>query len=147
MSLRSPDDVPALFENGAAEHVIGAGLPKLRSAMHPDTVFTFADRDLVTLYPTVMDAVRTFSCAERQGPRHRTHRRGHTPFTEVVAKALGLSALRIVETGGDLYGSERQQWDSGNNAAALEPAWSTTATPGPIPCCARPASRSSPSVR
>lgn len=26
-----------------------------------------------------------------------------------------------METGGDLYGSERQQWDSGNNAAALEP--------------------------
>lgn len=48
-----------LFETGAAEHVIVAGLPKLRSAMHLDTVFTFADRALVTRYPTIVDAVRT----------------------------------------------------------------------------------------
>ncbi|MFF2126178.1 arginine deiminase family protein [Streptomyces olivochromogenes] len=65
----------ALFANGAAEHVIVAGLPKLRSAMHLDTVFTFADRDLVTLYPAIMDAVRTFSLRPSdKAPRHRTHR-------------------------------------------------------------------------
>jgi arginine deiminase len=39
----------ALFEQGAAERVVVAGMPKLRAAMHLDTVFTFADRDLVTL--------------------------------------------------------------------------------------------------
>ena len=33
---------------GAAEQVIGAGMPKLRAAMHLDTVFTFCDRDIVT---------------------------------------------------------------------------------------------------
>ena len=27
----------------------------------------------------------------------------------------------VIETGGDVYQSERQQWDSGNNAVALEP--------------------------
>jgi arginine deiminase len=112
----------ALFENGAAEHVIVAGLPKLRSAMHLDTVFTFADRDLVTLYPTIMDAVRTFSLRPSdKAPGIELTDEGARSFTEVVAKALGLSELRIVETGGDVYASERQQWDSGNNAVALEP--------------------------
>ena len=43
------------------------------------------------------------------------------PFTEVVAAALGLGSLRIVETGGTKYDSERQQWDSGNNLVAVEP--------------------------
>ena len=38
-----------------------------------------------------------------------------------VAEALGLSKLQASETGGDVYQSERQQWDSGNNAVALEP--------------------------
>ena len=38
-----------------------------------------------------------------------------------LAQSLGLSELRIIETGGDVYQSERQQWDSGNNAVALEP--------------------------
>jgi arginine deiminase len=39
----------------------------------------------------------------------------------VVAEALGLPKLQVIETGGDVYESERQQWDSGNNAVALEP--------------------------
>lgn len=42
-------------------------------------------------------------------------------FVDVVAEALGLPALRVIETGGDVYQSERQQWDSGNNAVAVEP--------------------------
>jgi arginine deiminase len=42
-------------------------------------------------------------------------------FVEVVRTALGLQELRIVETGGSIYDSERQQWDSGNNLVAIEP--------------------------
>ncbi|NEA98386.1 arginine deiminase [Streptomyces sp. SID13726] len=112
----------ALFADGAAEHVIVAGMPKLRSAMHLDTVFTFADRDLVTLYPAIMDAVHTFSLRPSdKAPGVDLVDEGSTPFVDVVAKALGLPELRVVETGGDVYASERQQWDSGNNAVALEP--------------------------
>jgi arginine deiminase len=43
------------------------------------------------------------------------------PFVEVVAASLGLGSLRVVETGGTAYDSERQQWDSGNNLVAVEP--------------------------
>ncbi|MEU6255731.1 arginine deiminase [Streptomyces sp. NPDC047043] len=112
----------ALFEQGAAEHVVVAGMPRLRSAMHLDTVFTFADRDLVTLYPAIMDGVHTFSLRPSdRAPGIDITDEGSTPFVDVVAKALGLPKLRIVETGGDVYASERQQWDSGNNAVALEP--------------------------
>ncbi|MFH8663878.1 arginine deiminase [Streptomyces anulatus] len=112
----------ALFEQGAAEHVIVAGMPKLRSAMHLDTVFTFADRDIVTLYPRIMDGVRAFSLRPSDlAPGIEITDEGSTAFTEVVARALGLPQLRVIETGGDVYASERQQWDSGNNAVALEP--------------------------
>jgi arginine deiminase len=112
----------ALFQGGAAERVIVAGMPKLRSAMHLDTVFTFADRDLVTLYPAIMDSVHTFSLRPGdKAPGVEITDEGSRAFTDVVAEALGLSGLRIVETGGDVYASERQQWDSGNNAVALEP--------------------------
>ena len=112
----------ALFDQGAAEHVVVAGMPKLRSAMHLDTVFTFADRDLVTLYPAIMDGVHAFSLRPGdKAPGVELTDEGSTPFVDVVAKALGLPRLRVVETGGDVYASERQQWDSGNNAVALEP--------------------------
>lgn len=112
----------ALFAQGAADHVVVAGMPKLRAAMHLDTVFTFADRDVVTLYRKIVDAVHTFSLRPADtAPGLEVIDHGTTPFVEVVADALGLKELRIIETGGDAYASERQQWDSGNNAVALEP--------------------------
>ncbi|MFF3690176.1 arginine deiminase [Streptomyces sp. NPDC002187] len=112
----------SLFENGAAEQVVVAGMPKLRSAMHLDTVFTFADRDVVTLYPHIMDAVHTFTLRPSdRAPGLDVADEGSRAFVDVVARALGLPELRVIETGGDVYASERQQWDSGNNAVALEP--------------------------
>jgi arginine deiminase len=112
----------ALFENGAAERVVVAGMPKLRAAMHLDTVFTFADRDVVTLYPTIVDGIHTFSLRPSdRSPGVEVTDEGSKRFVDVVADSLGLRELRVVETGGDVYASERQQWDSGNNAVALEP--------------------------
>ncbi|MFI1678117.1 arginine deiminase [Streptomyces sp. NPDC020607] len=112
----------ALFANGAAERVIVAGMPKLRSAMHLDTVFTFADRDIVTLYPKIMDDVHAFTLRPGDGPAGVSITdEGSRTFVDVVTGALGLSSMRVIETGGDVYASERQQWDSGNNAVALEP--------------------------
>jgi arginine deiminase len=112
----------ALFGQGAADRVVVAGMPKLRAAMHLDTVFTFADRDVVTLYSTIVDAVHTFSLRPSDAaPGIEVTDEGSTPFVDVVAESLGLSELRVIETGGDVYQSERQQWDSGNNAVALEP--------------------------
>ena len=112
----------ALFRQGAAERVIVAGMPKLRSAMHLDTVFTFADRDIVTLYPAIMDQVRTFTLRPDDGePGFRVIDEGGAAFTDVVASALSLPKLHVIETAGDNYESERQQWDSGNNAVALSP--------------------------
>jgi arginine deiminase len=112
----------ALFRQGAAERVVVAGMPKLRAAMHLDTVFTFADRDLVTYFPGIVDAIHTFSL--RPGDNEHGMEvtdEGDRAFVDVVAESLGLAQLRAVETGGDVYASERQQWDSGNNAVAVEP--------------------------
>ena len=112
----------ALFAEGAAEHVVVAGMPKLRAAMHLDTVFTFADRDIVTLYPTIVDRIHTFSLRPDDRPPgvHVTDEENRS-FVDVVAGSLGLPKLNVIETGGDVYASERQQWDSGNNAVAVEP--------------------------
>ncbi len=112
----------SLFAQGAAEKVVVAGMPRLRAAMHLDTVFTFADRDVVTLYPTIMDGVHTFVLHPSDSDTGvDVEDRGEGSFTKVTAEALGLDGLRVIETGGDAYLSERQQWDSGNNAVAVEP--------------------------
>ncbi len=110
-----------LFAEGAAEKVIVAGMPKLRAAMHLDTVFTFADRDVVTIYPDIIDNVQTFMLLPSDQAPGVDVVAETKPFVEVVAAALGLGSLRVVETGGSAYDSERQQWDSGNNLVAVEP--------------------------
>ena len=108
----------ALFDKGAAERVIVAALTKDRAHMHLDTVFTMLDHDAVTLYPKVTDDVRVFSLRPGADRFHVTEEAGLVP---AVADALGVADLRVVETGGDAYEQEREQWDDGNNVVALSP--------------------------
>ena len=109
-----------LFRTGAAEQVIVAGMPKLRAAMHLDTVFTFADRDVVTIYPEIVNTITPFTLRPGDDGGVEVTEESRS-FVDVVAAALGLPALRVVETGGTHYDSERQQWDSGNNLVAVAP--------------------------
>ena len=109
-----------LFEKGAAERVIAAVMTKDRAHMHLDTVFTLLDRDKATAYPQVVGGIRSISL--RPGSKPGTlDVREDKDFVSAVADALGVPKLTIVETGGDRYQQEREQWDDGNNVVALEP--------------------------
>jgi len=111
----------ALFAKGAAKQVIVAAMPKLRAAMHLDTVFTFCDRDLVSVYPAIVNQIKPFTLRPGDGPSGLEITQENKPLVDVVASALGFKKLRVVDTGGDAYAAERQQWDSGNNYVALSP--------------------------
>lgn len=112
----------ALFAGGAAKRVLVAVMPKLRAAMHIDTIFTFADRDLVTLYPKIVDQITMFSLHPNgKTPGSFDIARENGSLTAVVAQALGLKGLRVVDDGAGEAAAERQQWDSGNNVVALSP--------------------------
>lgn len=111
----------ALFAKGAANRVIVAAMPKLRAAMHLDTIFTFADRDVVLLYPDIMDHISTFSYWPSDKPCGVELTKDKGKFTDVVAQALGFKKLRVVETGGNAYMRERTQWDSGANLVCASP--------------------------
>lgn len=110
-----------LFQKGAAKQVIVAAMPKLRAAMHLDTVFTFCDRDLVSMYPAIVNQIKPFTLRPGDGPSGLEITEEKKPLVDVVASALGLKKLRVVDTGGDAYAAERQQWDSGNNYVAISP--------------------------
>ncbi|MHC8351721.1 arginine deiminase [Pseudomonas sp. RT4P38] len=111
-----------LFKHNVVERVIIAGLPKSRAAMHLDTVFSFCDRDVVTIFPEVVNQIVAFSLRPDEGkPGGIDIRREETSFLRTVAKALNLKALRVVETGGNSFAAEREQWDDGNNVVAVEP--------------------------
>ena len=111
----------ALFKKKAAERVIVAAIPKIRAAMHLDTVFTFADRDCVLLAPDFIQQVRTFSYRPSNHPSGVELHAEKKSFVDVVAEALGLKKLRVVEAGGSDYQRERTQWDSGANLVCASP--------------------------
>lgn len=112
----------SLFKSGAAQRVVVAGLPKSRAAMHLDTVFSFCDRDLVTIFPAVVSQIVAFSIRpDESRPGGMDIRREPKPFLDVVAESLNLKKLRVVQTGGDSFEAEREQWDDGNNVVCLEP--------------------------
>jgi arginine deiminase len=109
-----------LFKAGAAKVVLGAHMPPDRASMHLDTVFTFCDRDLVTIYRPVVDKIQPviFTPGDDDAPTVRLSKRS---WLEEVADALGISDLRVVPTAGDAFEAEREQWDDGNNVVCLEP--------------------------
>jgi arginine deiminase len=109
-----------LFEAGAARLVIGAQMPRDRAAMHLDTVFTFCDRDVATLYEPVVTQIRPI-LFQPGGPAGVQAVVSERSFLDELKGALGIEELKLVTTGGDEFEAERNQWDDGNNVVALEP--------------------------
>jgi arginine deiminase len=109
-----------LFNAGAARLVIGALMPRERAAMHLDTVFTFCDRNVVTLYEPVVSQILPIMY-KPDGNGGVGAELSERPFLDEVRDALGVEELKAVTTGGDIFEAERNQWDDGNNVVALAP--------------------------
>jgi arginine deiminase len=107
-----------LFAAEAATRVIAVVLPAQRSSMHLDTVMTMIDRDAFTIYAELKDSMIGYSL---RPSRHRLDIEREDDLFAAIAGALELEQLRLFETGGDHYESQREQWDDGNNVLALAP--------------------------
>ena len=111
----------SLFRAGSASQVLAVHLPKSRSYMHLDTVITMCDRDLVTLFPNVVGGARVWAIRPGESADDLVVEEQDGTLPEIMARALGAGRMRVIETGGDSFEAEREQWDDGNNVVALEP--------------------------
>ena len=109
-----------LFAKEAAERVVACVMTKDRAHMHLDTVFTMLDRDKITIYPKVVNQIQPISLRPGSAPGD-FHLTVEKDFMTMLTDALGVGKITVVETGGDQYQQEREQWDDGNNVVALEP--------------------------
>src|SRR6266480_157791 len=109
-----------LFAGHAARLVIGALMPRERAAMHLDTVFTFCDRDVVTIYEPVVNQILPV-LYRPDGDGGVSAEISERSFLDEVKDALGIDQLKTVPTAGDEFEAERTQWDDGNNVVALAP--------------------------
>ena len=114
--------------------------------MHLDTVFTFCDRDVVTIYEPVVSQILPIMYRP-DGEGGVSAELSERSFLDEVKDSVGIEELKVVTTAGDEFEAERQQWDDGNNVVALGPgSWSaTSATRRRTRSSARPESRSGPS--
>jgi arginine deiminase len=110
-----------LFKHEAATRVIACVMPRSRAAMHLDTVFSFCDRDACTVFREVVDQITCYSIYPEGSDSEIDVRPETKSLLDVVKDALGIKTLRVIETGGNSWQAEREQWDDGNNVVALEP--------------------------
>ncbi|WP_170773240.1 arginine deiminase [Ruegeria lacuscaerulensis] len=111
----------ALFAKGAAERVVACQMPRSRAAMHLDTVFSHCDRETATAFVDVCNEIQCISLHPGNKEGSIEFRREDKHLFDVAAECLGIKSLNIVQTGGDAFNQEREQWDDGNNVVALEP--------------------------
>ncbi|PIT15389.1 arginine deiminase [Snodgrassella alvi] len=110
-------------EDGATR-VIACQMPKSRAAMHLDTVFSMLDYDLFSVFPEVVDQIKCYSLYRSSTEEKITieeHKGQH--FVDVVAEAMGKvtgSQVTRIQTGGNSFQVQREQWDDANNVIMLD---------------------------
>jgi arginine deiminase len=111
-----------VFARGLAHTVLAVPVAQERATMHLDTVCTMVDIDAVIMYPNVAPSLMAYTMTAPTGEHARELTvTGPEPFLAAAAKAMGIDALRVIDTGLDPVTAEREQWDDGNNALAVAP--------------------------
>ncbi|ABZ75264.1 Arginine deiminase [Shewanella halifaxensis HAW-EB4] len=120
----SPEGIEALtrslFKTGQATKVVVLELPKDRACMHLDTVLTQLDINVFSAYPAVInDSTRCWTLTP--GVNDKLDIKEEAGYRQAIMSALSLSDIKVITTGGDIYGQEREQWNDANNMLTIRP--------------------------
>ncbi len=104
------------------ETILAFDIPKKRSCMHLDTVFTMIDYDAFTIHPEIETSLSVYAL-------HRTSDDGDyeieykkEELEVILADALDLKSVRLIRCGnGSLIDAIREQWNDGSNTLAIAP--------------------------
>lgn len=113
-----------MLKTGEIEQIIAVDMPKVRSAMHLDTVMTMVDQESFTRYSELPDLRSwTLRAGEEKNGQLRVDVQANPAeqMEQVIARGLGLDKLRILTADQDPSAAAREQWDDACNALALEP--------------------------
>lgn len=109
----------ALFAADVVDRVLVVDLPKVRAAMHLDTIVTQVDVDAFITYPTMTASLRSYALTPR--PDGGLDVSEHDGFVQGLAWAAGLDHARAIEPALGSVRAEREQWNDANNTLALRP--------------------------
>jgi len=106
--------------NRGVEHIVAVDIPKKRSSMHLDTIFTFADRfECVVFPPAIEQQTDNVVVLSKNGDSVRAER---VPSLKIALEELSGHPYTFIQCGGpDSTDQYREQWTDGANVFALAP--------------------------
>ena len=109
------------YEGGSFRKVLAFNIPKTRSFMHLDTVFTMVDRNKFTVHPNILSSITVF-VMELDENRRMTIRQEDGRLEDILKEHLGLDSVQLIPCGeGSEIDAAREQWSDGSNTLAIAP--------------------------
>ncbi len=100
--------------------VLAFDIPKSRSFMHLDTVFTMVDRDKFTVHPNILQAITVFVMELDNGKIRIREEQG--TLEDILKRHLELDRVTLIKCGSDsVIDAAREQWSDGSNTLAIAP--------------------------
>jgi len=110
-----------LSYDGTFRKVLAFNIPKTRSFMHLDTVFTMVDRDKFTVHPNILQQITVF-VMELDENRKMTIRQEDGRLEDILKEHLHLDKVTLIPCGqGSEIDAAREQWSDGSNTLAIAP--------------------------
>ena len=100
--------------------ILAFDIPKTRSFMHLDTVFTMVDRDKFTVHPNILSEITVFVMELVDGRVRIQEEQGR--LEDILKEHLGLDQVTLIKCGSDSpIDAAREQWSDGSNTLAIAP--------------------------
>ena len=100
--------------------ILAFNIPKSRSFMHLDTVFTMVDRDKFTVHPNILSEITVYVMELVDGKVHIREEQGR--LEDILKKHLELEQVMLIKCGSDSpIDAAREQWSDGSNTLAIAP--------------------------
>lgn len=110
-----------LTEGSHFKKILAINIPKQRTFMHLDTVFTMVDHDKFTIHPNIMRDMDVF-VIERGGDRRIKITQETGSLEDILKHHLNLDKVTLIKCGSNnAIDSAREQWNDGSNTLAIAP--------------------------
>ena len=100
--------------------ILAFNIPKTRSFMHLDTVFTMVDRDKFTVHPNILREITVYVMELTDGKVRIREEQGR--LEDILKEHLELDRATLIKCGSDSpIDAAREQWSDGSNTLAIAP--------------------------
>ncbi len=110
-----------LTEESHFKKILAINIPKQRTFMHLDTVFTMVDYDKFTIHPNIIRDMDVFVIERENDQRIRITQETST-LEDILKRHLNLDKVTLIKCGSNsVIDSAREQWNDGSNTLAIAP--------------------------